>query len=471
MFADRTVLRLLLMGGESDARNRWIASLCCIRLLEGLLTVASVFSAASCLMAQSVSISTFPVANTTGIVGITKGPDGAVWFTNPSASKVGRMTPNGSLTEYAVPVAVGPITLGPDGALWFAESYGVGRITTAGVVSPEIVAEPFLSGGPAGITAGPDGALWVAYNNLQIGRITMSGGTSTVFLSAVDNRSTLRSIAAGPDGALWFTIAPSGTVNGVLGPGNAIGRITTSGVVTVYNVPTPNSAPTEITQGPDGAMWFTEINANKIGRITTAGVFTEYPTQGSSPRGITAGPDGALWFTEVSSKIGRITTNGVVTEYDHSLGGGGDITTGPDGSVWFGGYAGIGRLTINASARSGVLSHIAAGGGWSTVIALVNNSSMAVPLTVAFHNDDGSALSLPVTTTLLGATLSSTTASVSAIVNPNATLLINTGQLTSTVVGWADVTSTGPVGGYAIFRQTPQTGSPSEGTEIGRAHV
>jgi len=42
--------------------------------------------------------------------------------------------------------------------------------------------------------------------------------------------------------------------------------------------------------------------------------------------------------------------------------------------------------------RSGVLSHIAAGGGWITVITLVNNSSAALPVTVELHNDDSSPL-------------------------------------------------------------------------------
>jgi hypothetical protein len=107
--------------------------------------------------------------------------------------------------------------------------------------------------------------------------------------------------------------------------------------------------------------------------------------------------------------------------------------------------------------RTGVLSHIAAGGDWTTVITLVNTSLAAVPVTVTLHSDDGSALTLPVRT--------GTTSSVNATINPNATLLISMGdQAAATVVGWADVTSTGPVGGYAIFRQTPQTGSPSEGT-------
>jgi hypothetical protein len=99
------------------------------------------------------------------------------------------------------------------------------------------------------------------------------------------------------------------------------------------------------------------------------------------------------------------------------------------------------------------------------VITLVNTSSAAVPVTVALHNDDGSDLTLPVTTTQQGISQKTTTSSVSATINPNATLLISTGdQVASTVVGWADVLTTGPLGGYAIFRSTPQTGSPSEGT-------
>jgi hypothetical protein len=115
--------------------------------------------------------------------------------------------------------------------------------------------------------------------------------------------------------------------------------------------------------------------------------------------------------------------------------------------------------------RTGTLSHIAAGGGWTTVITLINTSPAAVPVIVALHNDDGSALTLPVTTTQQGATQTSTTPTVNASLSPNSTLLISTGsQNGSLVVGWADVLSQVPVGGFAIFRQTPQTGSPSEGT-------
>jgi virginiamycin B lyase len=70
--------------------------------------------------------------------------------------------------------------------------------------------------------------------------------------------------------------------------------------LTEFPVPTAASTPWGITVGPDGALWFTEMDANKIGRITTAGSFTEFslPTANMKPAFITTGPDGNLWFTE-----------------------------------------------------------------------------------------------------------------------------------------------------------------------------
>ena len=141
-----------------------------------------------------------------------------------------------------------------------------------------------------------------------------------------DSRPT--GITAGPDGALWFTEADA----------NQIGRITTSGTVTEFAIPTPGSQPTAITAGPDGALWFIENAADKIGRITTAGEVAEYPipTPGSFvPRAITAGPDGALWFTDVG--IGRMTTDGSVTEFPLPEGWmvASSITSGPDGALWY----------------------------------------------------------------------------------------------------------------------------------------
>jgi streptogramin lyase len=60
------------------------------------------------------------------------------------------------------------------------------------------------------------------------------------------------------------------------------------------------AGPLGITSGSDGNVWFAEWDANKIRRITPSGTITEFsiPTSGSGSNWIAAGPDGNLWFTE-----------------------------------------------------------------------------------------------------------------------------------------------------------------------------
>lgn len=105
-------------------------------------------------------------------------------------------------------------------------------------------------------------------------------------------------IIAGPDGALWFTEQQA----------NKIGRITTSGEVVEYVLPPEHTGALVMTVGPDEALWFTEWGSNKIGRITLAGEVREYtiPTPQAEPHGVTAGPDGALWIAEEANKIGQL---------------------------------------------------------------------------------------------------------------------------------------------------------------------
>jgi streptogramin lyase len=83
-------------------------------------------------------ITEFPVPTTVTSLPHTPtlGPDGAVWFVEQNANKIGRISTDGVITEYPIPtISSSPccIVAGPDGALWFAESNGnnIGRITTA----------------------------------------------------------------------------------------------------------------------------------------------------------------------------------------------------------------------------------------------------------------------------------------------------------------------------------------------------
>lgn len=313
-----------------------------------------------------------------GSAGIAAGSDGALWFTvSPPCigcpGDVGRITTAGAVTLYPVPGADPiSITAGPDGALWFtgqANLYqvnatqqivwggSIGRITTAGVVTVYPV-----SGEPAGVTAGPDGALWFADGNDSIGRITTSGTVSTYSDPGIANAQNL---TAGPDGALWFINSGHWVNVGTRNPTfikGSIGRITTAGAVSSYGAGSIDAS--DITAGPDGALWFTEGSAqgNDIGRITTSGSITIYTDPNiCSPYAITTGPDGTLWFTnydcpatpqgsEYAGSIGRLTTSGQVTLYTSP----GvyvpyAITTGSDGAMWFvsRGNDAIGRLAIS----------------------------------------------------------------------------------------------------------------------------
>jgi virginiamycin B lyase len=125
-------------------------------------------------------------------IGITAGPDGALWFTEHWRDVIGRITTSGQLREFPLPAGTGApsipqgveITTGPDGALWFINSGGneIGRITTSGQV--RVFRLPTARSQPSEITTGPDGALWFTeYNVGKIGRITTRGQLSEFPLS------------------------------------------------------------------------------------------------------------------------------------------------------------------------------------------------------------------------------------------------------------------------------------------------
>jgi virginiamycin B lyase len=255
--------------------------------------------------------------------GITTGPDGALWFTEKSANKIGRITTDGAVAEPRV-LANGAepydIVTGPDDKLWFTEESGnaIGNLTTAGTLNETTV--PTANAYPRGIAAGSDGALWFTeFGTNKIGRI-LTGGLITGEFTTTDVDSE---ITLGNDGALWF---PQTFAKG-------IGRITTTASITTA---TPTSyAPFTIANGPDGNLWFAE--GSTIGRVTLGGKLAEFPVSDNA-FGITAGPDNAIWFTEdAAGKIGRIATDGTIVTY-YALGKPATlehITTGPDGALWF----------------------------------------------------------------------------------------------------------------------------------------
>jgi virginiamycin B lyase len=136
------------------------------------------------------------------------GPGGDVWFSEFKASKIGRISPDGAIIEYDLPrpsAGPGDITAGADGNMWFVELGGVmdgievdgnrvGRITPQGVVTEFPI--PSAGGTPINIAAGPDGNVWYTKGE-AIGRVTPQGEITEFPIS--DGPARAVGISAGSD--------------------------------------------------------------------------------------------------------------------------------------------------------------------------------------------------------------------------------------------------------------------------------
>jgi len=332
-------------------KSKKILLLVALIALVGIIT--ALFSSLSVRVnaKETLTFSGFPIPHNSYPMDITSGPDGNIWFTESWRNTIGRMTPNGTLTEFPLSSinnrSLTSITTGPDGNLWFTYSppyeNKIGKITPNGTIT-EFTIPPYDSTKALwDITTGPDGNLWFTERQgNQIGRITPNGAITEFPLPTTGSPLY---ITTGPDGNLWFTEQ-----------NDKIGRITPDGNISEFPVPTKDSTPWDITTGPDGNIWFTEKDSNKIGKITVDGKITEFSTHNTNqPFRITTGPDGNLWFTEIlANKLGRITTHGVVTEFQipeifaQPWGRPDSITTGSDGNLWFTEFGGdmIGRVNL-----------------------------------------------------------------------------------------------------------------------------
>ena len=270
---------------------------------QSLLRPASVAPTIGRITTAGVATAiSLPAATKT--LGLTRGPDGAIWYsgTNGEQPRLGRVTAAG-VQERGLPgdgLAAYGLTTGPDRALWTViDNNVIQRIAADGAVTAFNLPREV---GAQRIISGPDGALW--FNDIgSIGRISTTGDVRSFKLPRELN---VFGAAFGGDGALWFTSSISNA---------RIVRMSRGGRFRSYSI--EGADPGAITAGSDGALWFANAPEG-LGRITTSGEITllEVPDARDQAaryvEGVTSGPDGALWFTIQDNVFGGATDRGPV---------------------------------------------------------------------------------------------------------------------------------------------------------------
>jgi len=142
---------------------------------------------------------------------IVAGPDGALWFSEPTWRNIGRVTPGGKITTFDYPREWGEprrIVAGPDGALWFVLTsvMALGRITTEGKITT--IDLPYAAGA---LATDSQKRVWFAdAAGAKVGYVDAEGKVHEVPLP--EKPRLIRSMAEGPDGAMWFADQASKTI-------------------------------------------------------------------------------------------------------------------------------------------------------------------------------------------------------------------------------------------------------------------
>lgn len=209
---------------------------------------------------------------------IAPGRNGTMWFTNYNryAPGIGRIASDGTFREFngdlppdALPYS---IVSGPDGNMWFSDSRGlaIGKITPKGTIT-EYAASGHAFRYAKGIALGPGGEPWILAIDVRRGgheppllaHLNQNGTIETQLLPAGVHPVPGAALTADADGNLWFI-----AFNRDRHVGELVERRADSG--RFFRVPLhmdhafvvccPNVAPKSIAIGADGDPWFTTLH-------------------------------------------------------------------------------------------------------------------------------------------------------------------------------------------------------------------
>jgi len=222
-------------------------------------------------------------------------PDGSVWFTLRAVSKLGHLDPDsGVITEIDLPTPnAGPtgLAIAKDGTVWFTEKLAskVGRLDPATGRIQELET-PHQNAEPSTVVIDHEGSVWFderAADNLV--RMDPATGELTQF-GVPTKGSRVIGLVPDPRGYMWFLELA----------GQKVGRLNVeTGQVVELAIPTPFASPFKAVLDDHGRLWFTQAYGNKVAVVENERLYEfELPSPDSMPGGIEIGPDGGLWFTE-----------------------------------------------------------------------------------------------------------------------------------------------------------------------------
>jgi len=114
-------------------------------------------------------------------------------------------------------------------------------------------------------------------------------------------------------------------------------------------------------------------------------------------------------------------------------------------------------VLADVGTSGGLMAHLASGAGWQTTFALVNAGTTAASATLNFYDNNGNPLSLPLTFPQNPNALAVLAPNWTQSIAPSASLWIQSdaSAMGALLTGSAQLTTTGNVSGYAIFRYNP----------------